>query len=249
MSQYITEIGVIIMKHKNKNLILLFAIVLIPCLYVTYIYSDQVFKSNEFIQSDISADRLQFMPVTEDFRNYFVLQCIGNTVSVLIGDFTGTEKLISLAKDTNGDGKPDEVYEYFPEVKKLTTPLKPTTGFYKNIDDLKKDILVGDIFSMNYSYKMNSLPLLKAKLKSGRDVFRFKHGYSVKMYDPDAPTTIAGEYFFGKKDGKYDLIFSTYYYKLYRTKISPPLSYSVYCKDTTDKYIADIVEELLKMVE
>lgn len=237
------------MKHKNKNLILLFAIVLIPCLYVTYIYSDQVFKSNEFIQSDISADRLQFMPVTEDFRNYFVLQCIGNTVSVLIGDFTGTEKLISLAKDTNGDGKPDEVYEYFPEVKKLTTPLKPTTGFYKNIDDLKKDILVGDIFSMNYSYKMNSLPLLKAKLKSGRDVFRFKHGYSVKMYDPDAPTTIAGEYFFGKKDGKYDLIFSTYYYKLYRTKISPPLSYSVYCKDTTDKYIADIVEELLKMVE
>jgi len=237
------------MKHKKNNLVLLTIPVLILCFYGTYLYSQQIFKSNEFIQSDISPDRLQFMPVTEDFRNYFVLQCIGNTVSVLIGDFTSTEKVISLAKDKNGDGKPDEVYEYFPDNKKLTTPLKPTTAFYKSIDDLKKDIISGDIFSVNYSYKMNSLPLLKAKLKTGRDVYRFKYGYSVKMYDPDAPTTITGEYFFGKNDGKYDLIFTTYYYKLYRTKISPPLSYSVYCKDTTDKYIADIVEELLKMVE
>lgn len=237
------------MKQKKIKLTLLCVPILIVCFYVTYLYSQQIFKSNEFIHTDITPDRLQFMPVTEDFRNYFVLQCIGNTVSILIGDFTGIEKVISLAKDKNGDGKPDEVYEYFPKVKKLTTPLKPTTGFYKNIDDLKKEILLGDIFTMNYSYKMNSLPLLKAKLKSGRDVYRFKNGYSVKMYDPDAPTTIAGEYFFGKNEGKYDLIFTTYYYKLYRTKISPPLIYSVYCKDTTDKYIADIVEELLKMVE
>lgn len=237
------------MKHKKIKLALLSVTVLMVCFYITYLYSQQIFKINEFIHTDISPDRLQFMPVTEDFRNYFVLQCIGNTVSILIGDFTGTEKVISLAKDKNSDGKPDEVYEYFPEVKKLTTPLKPTTGFYKNIDDLKKEILFGDIFTVNYSYKMNSLPLLKAKLKSGRDVYRFKHGYSVKMYDPDAPTTIAGEYFFGKNEGKYDLIFTTYYYKLYRTKISPPLSYSVYCKDTADKYIANIVEELLKMVE
>ncbi|MCX8124827.1 MAG: hypothetical protein N3F66_11805 [Spirochaetes bacterium] len=237
------------MKYKN----IIFSLLLIPaillCFYVTYNYSQQMFKSNEFIQSEISPDRLQFMPVTEDFRNYFVLQCIENTVSVLIGDFTGIEKVISIAKDKNGDGKPEEVYEYFPEVKKLTTPLKPTTSFYKGIDDLKKEIIMGDIFTINYSYKMNSLPLLKAKLKSGRDVYKFKHGYSVKMYDPDAPTTITGEYFFGKKEGKYDLIFTTYYYKLYRTKISPPLIYSVYCKDTNDKYIADIVEELLKMVE
>lgn len=249
MKGYVNHnIGVIIMKHKNIN-VTLCIMVLILCIYGTYLYSQQIFKSNEFIQTDISPDRLQFMPVTEDFRNYFVLQCIGNTVSVLIGDFTGTEKLISLAKDTNGDGKADEVYEYFPEIKKLTTPFKPTSAFYKNIDVLKKEILYGDIFTVNYSYKMYSLPLLKAKLKTGRDVYRFKHGYSVKMYDPDAPTTIAGEFFFGKNEGKYDLIFTTYYYKLYRTKISPPLSYSVYCKDTTDKYIADIVEELLKMVE
>jgi len=240
--------GVIIMKHKNIHFVL-FILVLILCMYGAYLYSQQIFKSNEFIQTDISPDRLQFMPVTEDFRNYFVLQCIGNTVSVLIGDFTGIEKVISLVKDTNGDGKPDEVYEYFPESKRLTIPLKPTTGFYKGLDEMKKDIITGDIFFINYSYKMYSLPLLRAKLKSGRDIFKFKHGYSVKLYDPDAPTTISGEFFFGKKDGKYDLIFTTYYYKLYRTKISPPLSYSVYCKDTTDKYIADIVEDLLKMVE
>lgn len=237
------------MEHIKKVRWLLIIMVIIGAIFLTYVYPDQVFRSNEFIQSDISPDRLQFMPVTEDFRNYFVLQCINNTTSILIGDFTGTEKNISLAKDTNGDGKPDEVFEYFPEIKKLTTPFKPTTSFFAGIEALKKYIILGDIYAVNYAYKMNSLPLLKAKLKSGRDVFKFKHGYSVKIYDPDAPTTIMGEYFFGKKEGKYDLIFSTYYYKLYRTKISPPLSYSVYCKDTTDKYIAEIVEELLKMVE
>ncbi|MGQ9844056.1 MAG: hypothetical protein ACUVRK_10885, partial [Spirochaetota bacterium] len=63
------------MKHKKNKMALLSVPVLIVCCYVTYLYSQQIFKSNEFIHTDISPDRLQFMPVTEDFRNYFVLQC------------------------------------------------------------------------------------------------------------------------------------------------------------------------------
>jgi hypothetical protein len=56
------------------------------------------------------------------------------------------------------------------------------------------------------------------------------------------------EFFFSKKLGRYDLIFRTNYYKFFNTKIQPPLVYSVYCRNSKDPVVAEIVEDLLKMV-
>ncbi|MFW5771137.1 MAG: hypothetical protein ACOCX9_06850 [Spirochaetota bacterium] len=206
------------------------------------------YQTSSFIQQKITSQRLRFMPVPDDFRNYFILQSLGENTTIIIGDFTGIEKVVSMISDDDNDDEPDEILEYYPEQKKTTKPLKPATSFYKSFKEMKQEIINGNIFKMSYSYKMNSIGLLVKKLKAGRDIFRHGHGYNVKVYDPDAGTTIMAEYFFGKKDGRYDLIFSTKHYKLYKTKISPPVHFSVYCRNSNDPLVAETVERLLKLV-
>ena len=235
-------------KKLNPRNAALFFIILVLMLTTGTLSLSGQYQASSFIQEKLTVNRLKFMPVPDDFRNYFIFQSIGDSSTLIIGDFTGTEKVVSLIRDDNKDNKPDEVIEYFPEPRKITRPLKPSTSFYKSFEDMKKQIINGEIFRMNYSYKMNSLGLLVKKLEAGRDIYRHEHGYSVKVYDPDAGTTIMSEYFFGKKDGRYDLIFSTKYYKLYKTKISPAVDYSVYCRNSNDPIVAETVERLLSIV-
>lgn len=228
-------------KRRIWFLLLLF----LPSVYITLSASE--FKHDYLIKQPLTDTRLKFMPVPSDYRNYFILQSIDDTTNVIIGDFVGTEKLISMVMDLNSDGKPDRVFEYFPDIKKFTTPAKPTTSFYKDFTDIKRQIIEGTIFKNTYSYKMNSIDLLKLRLEKGRDIFKTEYGYTVKIYDPDKPTTIQSEFFFAKQHGRYDLIFTTYYYKIFNTKIAPVVFFSVYCKSSKDPMIAEIVEALLKM--
>ncbi len=230
-----------------RNVVIIFITMILMLATGTFSISGQ-YQTSSFLKEKLTSNRVRLMPVPDDFRNYFILQSIGDTSTLVIGDFTGTEKVISMIRDNDNDNKPDEILEYFPEPKKITRPVKPSTGFYKSFEEMKQQIISGEIYRMNYSYKMNSLGLLVKKLEAGRDIYRHEHGYSVKVYDPDAATTIMSEYFFGKKDGRYDLIFSTSYYKLYRTKISPAVEYSVYCRNSNDPLVAKTVERLLRIV-
>ena len=211
------------------------------------VHSATIKQSSFLLQEEILPGSLKMLPVTTDFRNYFVLQSLPSGTSIIIGDFSGADKVISLTSDTNVDGKPDNVLEYYPEPGKTTHPSKSTSQFFTSFDQTRDDIVSGKIFSQNYSYKMFSLGTLKDRLNNGKDVFPWRYGANVKIYDPDNPSTIQGEYFFSRKDGLYTLIFATYYYKLYKTKIIPPLYYSVYCSDTKDPGIKAIVDELYKL--
>lgn len=206
------------------------------------------------VSSDLAIDRItpekiKLMPVTRDFRNYFLLQAIEDETNIIIGDFVGAEKKIVIIQDSGVDGTIDSVIEYYPELSKTIRPEKTTSDLFTEMTTLKKDIISGKSFSDNYAYKMRSLPSLVEKLKKGSDIFKYRHGYTVKLYDPDKPSTIMSEFFFGRKDGAYDLIFKTNYYKLYNTVIVPPMQYSVYCEKSTDPVVKDTVEQLIKIVE
>ncbi len=204
---------------------------------------------SDMMFSPITYDRMKLMPVTKDFRNYFVLQSIEDQTNILIGDFVGAEKKIILAMDNNADNTLDRVMEYYPDSNKRKNPGKPNTDLYSNMKQMKRDIISGTVFEENYSYNMRSLESLIDKLKEGSDRQKTQHGYTVRLFDPDKPSTIMSEFFFGRKDGRYDLIFRTNYYKLYHTTIRPPILYSVYCKNSTDPVVKETVEKLIKMVE
>ncbi len=203
----------------------------------------------DLIVTTMNAKRLELMPITKDFRNYFVLQVIEDRVNIVIADFVGAERKTILITDDKCDGKIDEVFEYYPDMKKLLRPSKTTSDLFLGLEKTKKKIIDGTIFKEGYSYNMRSIDVLKEKLIKGSDIIKYEHGYTVKVYDPDNPSSIMSEYFFGRKDGTYDLKFKTNYYKLYNTTIKPPIAYSVFCERTTDSYIKEVVEDLIKIVE
>jgi len=201
-----------------------------------------------FFTDPMSKGKMKLLPVPRDYRNYFLLQSIDDTTSVIIGDFTGSDKLFSQIIDKNSDGVVERVVEYFVDSKKFKIRKKSSSGFVKDFKSLKEDIVKGTIFKENYCYKMKSLDTLKYKLKDGTDIFPYNRGYSVKFYDPDAANSIMSEFFFSKINDRYDLIFKTHYYKIYTMKIRPPVPFSVYCKNSKDPLIKETVEALLKMV-
>lgn len=203
-----------------------------------------------FYTEPISREKLKMFPIPSDYRNYFFLQSIDNNTSVIIGDFTGAEKIVAHILDEGSDNTIDKVFDYYPDSNKIKTPKESKSIFFKsNIADLKQDIIDGKIFRENYSYKMKSLETIMFKLEQGTDISQYGDGYSIKFYDPDAPSTIMSEFYFSKKLGRYDLIFKTNYYKLFRSNIQPPVNFSVYCKNSNDPVVAKVVEDLLVKVK
>ncbi len=223
-----------IMKKIRLLLVLLFI--------TTALYSDS------FYSQTISEEKLKMLPVPMDFRNYFFLQSIDDTSIVVIGDFTGEKRFLTRIVDEKGMNKIDLVSEYYIEEKKIRNKVKPSSAFFSSIEQIKKDIIEGKVFRDNYSYKMKSIDTLRYKLEDGADIFKYGDGYTVKVYDPDEPSSIMCEFYFSKVRNRYDLIFKTNYYKLYRLKIVPPILFSVYCKNSKDPVVAETVEELLKLV-
>jgi len=205
------------------------------------------------VEKPVTRARLKTFPVPKDYRNYFLFQSIDDDSNVLIGDFTGTEKLISQIFDRKSLNKITLVNEYFPD--KRMEPVQKrysSSEFFKkigSIEKLKREIISGSVFKTNYAYKMYSLDTLKVLLKQNTGIYKWGHGYSVKLNDPDT-NKIMGEFFFGKRHdtGRYDLIFKTSYYPLFRSEIHPIVKYSVFCKNSNDPIVKEVVDELLQLV-
>ncbi|OHD70286.1 MAG: hypothetical protein A2W19_07305 [Spirochaetes bacterium RBG_16_49_21] len=200
-----------------------------------------------FYIEPISNERLSLFPNPPDYRNYFFLQSIGNSTSIIIGDFTGRKRLIVHLIDENSDNTIDKIYEYYPDIGQFKKIRRCSSQFFtENIAQLKKDIIEGKIFRDNYSYKMQSLDSLLYKLEEGFDINHSGSGYTVQFFDPDPPSTQMSEFYFNKIQDRYDLQFRTNYYKIFNLKIIPPIPYSVYCKNSKDPVVAEVVESLLK---
>lgn len=206
-------------------------------------------KVNHYIlTTDLNRSSLKYMPVTDDNRNYFMLQSIDNTTKIIIGDFSSSDKTITMIVDEGSDGTLDQVIEYYPERNKFREPTRPSTRFFTDLDALKKQIINGTIYESTYTYKMYSLDDLKKIIKRGEDVVKKGRGWSALLYDQDDFSTIMGSFFFGKKYDRYNLVFSTRYYKIKNFKVIPPVYFSVYCKNSDDPLIRETVESLLKMI-
>jgi hypothetical protein len=237
------------MKNKTaKKIIWIFLFMLIVALSIS---PDTVISANKLIDETqlITDSTLRFITPPEDFRAYFMLQSIDDATVVLVGNFVEPEKVITLIIDEGSDNTIDSVIEYYPETKKFKRTKTLNSKFIKSdIAELKKDIIEGTVFEKNYSYQMNSLNALKKKLGVGKDIFFTDAGTRVVINDPETAATAMADFFFKVKDDRYDLKFRTIYYKVYNTKIQPPLSFSVYCKNSKDPVVAKYVKDLLSLV-
>ena len=234
------------MKNKIKKFVLLICIIsCFSALNPAYLFSDTLIDETKLL----TVDSLKFVKPPADFRNYFFFQSIDDTSVILIGDFVGPEKIITLVIDENSDNTIDSITEFFPESQKFKTKKKLSSNKFSNdIKTLKKEIIEGTVFEKNYSYDMSTLKTVKNKLENGTDIYNYEAGWSVINYDPENAKSPMNQFYFKLKEGRYDLIFKTNYYKLYHTIIYPPISYAVYCRNSKDPVVAKYVEELLQLL-
>ena len=226
-------------------------IILFMLIIFSFILSGtNIFADNFIDESKLITDStLKFIKPPADFRAYFVLQSIDDTTVILVGDFVDPEKVLILIIDENSDNTVDHVVEYYPETKKYQRTKEIKSKFITHdIAELKKNIIEGEVFKKYYSYQMSSINELKNKLRTGKDVFFTDAGTRVVINDPEKRSTVMSDFFFKIRDDRYDLKFKTVYYKLYNTNIKPPISFSVYCRDSKDPVVSKYVKELLPMV-
>ena len=229
---------------NNKFLVIAAAILAIMS---SFLYA----ASDDIQTKKLTQERVTFFPVPADNINYIFMQSIGNDTSIVIGDFTGVNKMIVMITDKNNDNTIDSVIEYFPETKDLRKKTDSQSRFFtKDIAKLKKDIIEGNVYQGNYTDDMKSLKTLDMILSNSdsNSVYPDVYGFNVKLFEVDERKKTSAIFSYGKNAGGYYLQFQTLYYrKDYKTEKKPILQYSVYCKDTNDPVVRDTVENLFKL--
>jgi len=199
----------------------------------------------------LTVDRMKLFPVPADNINYIFMQAIGKDSTIVIGDFSGLEKMIIMIVDQNSDNTIDSVIEYFPLTKDLRVKTDSQSRFFnKDIAKLKKDIIEGSVYKGNYTDDMKSLKTLESVLKNPdtNSLTTEVYGFNIRFFEVDERQRNSAIFSYGKKESGYYLQFRTEYYrKDFKTEENPILRYSVYCKDTNDPVVKETVENLFKV--
>ena len=199
----------------------------------------------------VTYDRIKFFPVPEDNINYMFMQAIGDDCNIVIGDFSGVEKMIVLITDKNCDNKVDSVVEYFPLTKNFRIKKSSESKFFStDLEKLKRDIITGAIYRRNYTDEMKSQDALESLIKKGdgNALYEDVYGFNVKLMEVDETNKYSALFSYGKNADGYYLQFRTEYCrKDYCTVKKPVLGYSVYCKDTNDPVVKEYVENLFRI--
>jgi hypothetical protein len=206
---------------------------------------------DDLLTKKLTIDRIKYFPVTPDNINYIFLQSIENDSVIVIGDFSGLEKMIVMIIDKNGDNTIDAVLEYYPLTRDLKRKTSSKSKFFNNdIAKLKRDIIEGTVYKGNYTDNMKSLKTLESILNNSdtRSLYADVYGFNIKFYEVDELKKNSALFTYGKSSAGYYLQFKTEYYrKDYKTEQKPVLRYSVFCKDTEDAVVKETVENLFKL--
>lgn len=199
----------------------------------------------------ITRDRLVHFPVPSDNSNYFFLQVIENQTAVVIGDFSGVQKMIVLIIDKNNDNVVDMVYEYYPLTKDMRKRTDSDSKFFTtDLAKLKKDIIAGTVYRNNFIDDMKSLDSLNNILKAGdsKSISSDIYGFSVRLFELEDRNNYSAMFVYGKNSRGYYLQFRTNFARKSSNTVQKPiLNYSVFCKDTNDSVIKETVDELFKI--
>jgi len=231
------------MKQKSMYILSILMVFFLSPLYSAGLEDLQTKK--------LKNDRLAYFPVPKDNINYVFMQSIDNDTSIVIGDFSGLEKKIILIVDKDNNNTIDSVVEYYPLTRDLKVRKESKSKFFTNdIAKLKKDIIEGVVYKGNYTDDMKSLKTLESILNNSdtNSLNADTYGFNIRYYESDERNKNLALFSYGKASGGYYLQFKTEYYrKDYKTVRRPVLKYSVYCKDTQDPVVTDVVESLFKI--
>jgi hypothetical protein len=205
-------------------------------------------EKGRYCESDIlSPAKLAYLPIPITKEDYAFLQSIDTQTSIVIGHFSSGDRTITLITDKNSDGKVDDVTIYLIDldrISKVSNPEKeyPAEKFAK----MKREIIEGSKVDLNPNAE--GAVYLKKIISSNSSVaqtVKQKNGYKIYLYDSDRQSLHRVTFYFADNAvcGS-DLVFEVRYTNVGTLNICPAIKYSVYCRDSKDNLICDIVKDL-----
>jgi len=207
-------------------------------------------SGNYVVKNNITIGDLRRLPVPKSNEDYAFLQCIDTSCNIVIGSFSRGDRIVTLIKDRNADGKVDSVVSWNFETKKPKFFSNPQKKYsVEKFKQMKLDILNGEKKN-GLSVNIEGAKYLNSLLDSdaNKEIIKYKSGYRVSLLDPDSSKKEMLIYLIS-----YDVYGASLSYEIvYRRKgniqDSPVINFSVFCLKSKDKLIIDQTKKMIKKV-
>jgi len=210
-------------------------------------------KSGEYIPwLELNSLELGNLPVPESSENYAFLHSHEKTSTIVLGEFLGSEPKITFIRDKNGDGKVDEVVYWNVRQRKRTIVREPeSVCTAEQFKTYKQDIING--VRNQVAPNPDGAQYLKRLIERNEvitKIYKLHYGYRIEITDPDDPSLVRATFIFADNGihGR-RLVYQVNYHNRNAVKVRPVITYSVYCKDSFDEQVAEVVKELIALTK
>lgn len=194
---------------------------------------------------NITITEMRNLPIPASSENYSFLQCIDMECNVVIGRFASGEREVILIKDKDVDGTVDIVAHWFVDRERFKFDANPGGAYPPEVfKKLKEDIIKGS--GVDVYPNSEGLEYIQVLSQNSSNIHKWKTGYSVIKFDPDATTKEMIVYSFSNSTDGADLVFDVKYRNMSSMKLIPVINQCVYCKNSKDKVIIEITQKLIE---
>ncbi|HEY1407140.1 MAG TPA: hypothetical protein VF857_11070, partial [Spirochaetota bacterium] len=202
----------------------------------------------------ITAGKLRYLPIPLGKENYAFLQSVGKVSNIVVGFFKEGEHRIVWISDENGDGTVDTGAIYFPDTGKIARIQNLGTEYSpETFKKMKLEIITSEKsdLTLNPEGSIYLKKIIESKSNLVKKI-RFKNGYRAFVNDPDDPNNHRVIFYYSnneKAEGGSDLAFEVRFHNNGSQMIRPVITYNVYCKDSVDPVVIDVVNDLTQFTK
>lgn len=197
-------------------------------------------------QIQLSLKDLKTLPVPSSNEDYAMMQQIDREMSIVIGAFSGGERKITLIQDKDFDGKADLVAYWLVDQQKFKVEENPDKVYpAEKIKKLKEDIINGSQDEIRPNNE--GVDFMRKFFGGSENVKKWRNGFRVVSVDSDnkASERLVFSFSYNKLNGA-DMVFEVKYRNRGVARVSPIINYGVYCSNTKDPYVIELVKKLTK---
>ena len=193
---------------------------------------------------DVTIKDMRNMPIPSSNENYAFIQSLDAVTNIVIGNFASGEREIILIKDKNSDGEVDLVAHWFVDRETFKFDASPTTTYNSvQFRKMKEDIINGvrgEVFP-----NQEGLEYIRVLYQNSDNIKKWRNGFLVTKYDPDNVVREMNRYSYSLSADGADMVFEIIYTYKGANRVSPIINQCVYCKNSKDKVVIEIINKLL----
>lgn len=196
-------------------------------------------------KSPVKPGDLKHLPVPLTNEDYALLQCIDDKTSIVIGIFRNGHRRLVLIQDKNSDGLVDRIVTYYIDLNRYKYSARPGAAYPREkFKKLKEDILTGQ--QGEITPNREGLKYINALQKNSGLVQRWRNGFRIFLKDEIDDMTDRMNFYASMNPKGADLIYQINYRNAGVARVSPIINYTVFCKNSKDRYIKKMTRQIIK---